>query len=257
MITSIELQWFDCSCHCVDELSRSKITVYRNGTRIVYEEFDGRENILLKRDGIFSKPYGDRFFYILEETNEEMTHKSDYDINVCDGSFWKMRIRHSNNRVQHLRGTIDYPPHGKRIERELLQLCEDANIYEPQLFGCINVNYCATQEFTNKWISIFNEPPQNADFLFQEYMGNDCLALGFVMDCGHSFDKAYSRGTPLNDVEELSAIIKQVKDVDLLGSAIISKWRAITHWSYESGFTDENKAWFLLALNRLKEIIEL
>lgn len=256
MITSIELQWFDCTCHCVDDLSRSKITVYRNGTRIVYEEFDGRENILLKREGFFSKSYGDRFFYILEETNEAMTRKLDYNVDVCDGSCWKMKIRHSNNKVQKINGTVEYPPHGKRIERELIRLCEEANIFEPQLFGCTNISFHATKEFADKWISIFSEPPQRADYIFQEYMGNDCFALGFVMDCGHSFDKAYSRGTPLSDADELAVIINTVTDIELLGNAIFSKWRAITHWSYESGFTDENKSWFLLALNRLKELIE-
>ncbi len=255
MITSFILEWYDWSCHCVDDVSWTRLTVYRNKSLIVYEEFDGRDNTLKKQEEKFPKHLADRFFWILEESNSAMTRKLDYSVEVCDGSCWKLKIRHSGNKLQKLNGTVEYPPHGKRIERELIRLCEEVGIYEPYLFGCSGVSRHDAREFVDKWLKIFTEVPQNANFLFEEEMGNDCFALGFEMDCGHSFDREYSKGEPLNRVETLSEVIKDVDDEELLGSAIFSNWRGITHWSYESGFTAENKAWFLMALNRLKELL--
>lgn len=255
MITSFILEWYDWSCHCVDDVSWTRLTVYRNKALIVYEEFDGRDSILKKQEEKCPKHLADRFFWILEESNSAMTRKLDYSVEVCDGSCWKLKIRHSGNKIQKLNGTVEYPPHGKRIERELIRLCEEAGIYEPYLFGCSGIALHDAREFVNKWLKIFTEVPQNADFLFEEEMGNDCFALGFEMDCGHSFDREYSKGEPLNRVETLAAVIEDVDDEELLGSAIFSNWRGITHWSYESGFTAENKAWFLMALTRLKELL--
>lgn len=65
-----------------------------------------------------------------------MAERMDYSVDVCDGSCWKLKIRHSNNKVQKLSGTVEYPPHGKHIECELLRLCEEAGGINPLLFGC-------------------------------------------------------------------------------------------------------------------------
>lgn len=254
MITSLELEWFNCSCHCVYETSRTKIRIYKSTRRVIYEEFDGTERVLLKQEGRFDKVRGNRFFHILNEINDLITRQADYSIDVCDGFCWKIKFRHSNNKIQSLNGTIEYPPHGKRIERELLLLCEEANISNPTLFGC-EASWHLIKEFTDKWLSIFKAPPPEANWLFEEFMGNDCWAVGFEMDCGRSFIDAYSTDEALNTSEALSKIINKIDDVELLGSAIFSKWRSITHWSYESGFTDENKAWFITALERLDKLI--
>ena len=50
MITSFILEWYDWSCHCVDDVSWTRLTVYRNKALVVYEEFDGRDNILKKQE---------------------------------------------------------------------------------------------------------------------------------------------------------------------------------------------------------------
>lgn len=108
--------------------------------------------------------------------------------------------------------------------------------------------------FAEKWYSIFEEPPQNVDHVFEDELGNECAALGFEMDCGRSFDKKYSTGEPINRAEPLKEVIDSVDDIWTLGNAIFSNWRRLTHWSLESEFTDENRAWFLLAFRRLKEL---
>lgn len=86
-------------------------------------------------------------------------------------------------------------------------------------------------------------------------MGKDCFAPGFEMDCGKAFERAYHSERFLYSLGDFTTIIKDVSDAELLGSAIFSNWRRITYWSYESGFATENKVWFLVALNRLKELL--
>lgn len=136
MITSLVLEWFNWGLHCGDDLSRARTKVYRNGYRIVYEAFNGRDEVLHKQEGRFTKENGERFFRITEDRNVQIAKALDYSVEVCDGSCWKMRIRHSDKRMQKLSGTTEYPPYGELIERELRRLCAEAGICDPQLFGC-------------------------------------------------------------------------------------------------------------------------
>lgn len=257
MITSLILEWHNWAEQCVFDLSQSRIKIYRNTKHIVYEEFDGRGNVLLKQEGDFFKHSAERFFYNLEEINADMTCKNDYSVDVCDGSCWEMKIRHSGNRLQKLKGTVEYPPHGKRIEKEMLRLCEEANIFEPHLFGCYRISLQSVTEFADKWLDIFMRVPPEADSLFGDFMEKECFSIGFEMDCGHSFErtyKAYSNGAPLNTPDGLSQVIDKVDSVEILGNAIFSNARAINYWSYESAFTENNKKWFVMALTRLKTL---
>lgn len=82
-------------------------------------------------------------------------------------------------------------------------------------------------------------------------MADDCVALGFEMDCGHSFSEKY--GQAANNHEALDSIIDDVTDIPLLGSAIYSQWRYFNHWAYDGAaiLEPQNRAWFILALSRL------
>ncbi|MGM9681862.1 MAG: HNH endonuclease [Eubacteriales bacterium] len=108
--------------------------------------------------------------------------------------------------------------------------------------------------FAEKWYSIFKEPPQNAEQIFESILGNDCIALGFELDCGQSFSQKYLNGELFYRAESLKKLIDTVDDIWILGNAILSNWRRIQHWSFESGFTDENRAWFLMTFRRLKDL---
>jgi len=82
--------------------------------------------------------------------------------------------------------------------------------------------------------------------------GDECFALGFEMDCGNAFEAAFPDANAFNDYKALDKIIEQVQDVSLLGSAIFSKWRYITHWSFgEPLLSAQNRPWFILAFGRL------
>lgn len=83
---------------------------------------------------------------------------------------------------------------------------------------------------------------------------DECFALGFQMDCGESFIAAYPDLNVFSDYRELDKIIDSVEDIQLLGSAIFSKWRYFNHWAgnREEITLTENRGWFITALGRLE-----
>lgn len=100
--------------------------------------------------------------------------------------------------------------------------------------------------FAAKWIDKFQD--ENIDYieLADNYMADDCAALGFEMDCGHAFGEAY--GKAASDVEELKKVIDSIVDIPLLGSVIYSRWRYFNHWAYTGAeiLEPKNRAWFVL-----------
>lgn len=108
-----------------------------------------------------------------------------------------------------------------------------------------------TYQFARKWIMRFRKGEDTAVREFSQ----DCKSLGFSMDCGQKFLESYPNTGAFQTAEGLKGILNQITDPNLLGSAIYSKWRWITHWEYRGSMsTEENKRWFLLALTRLAEL---
>lgn len=115
-------------------------------------------------------------------------------------------------------------------------------------------NMTRIREFAIKWCRKFRDQNINYIELVDHYMADDCATLGFEMDCGHAFSEKY--GNAANDCEALDAIIGQVTDIQLLGSAIYSRWRYFNHWAYsgEEILEPQNRSWFTTALRRLGEL---
>lgn len=108
--------------------------------------------------------------------------------------------------------------------------------------------------FAVKYLDIFNDPQVNY-LEFERNLGEECQRLGFDMDAGESFIKQCSKEAFYN-ADVLEQIIDKVDSVKLLGNGIFSRWRYITHWAGVSAslLSEENKKWFLIALNRLAEL---
>ena len=111
------------------------------------------------------------------------------------------------------------------------------------------------EQFANKYIDFFKYKPNKSRETFSRFFednefARDCEALGFEMDCGHSFTEAYGEGW--NEVEHLKAIIDKVDDINIIGAGLFSRWRYYNHWAY-SGPGEKDKEWFLILLHRLKE----
>lgn len=117
---------------------------------------------------------------------------------------------------------------------------------------CITVaDMKQVHDFAVKWCDKFRDQKINYIDLVDQYMADDCDALGFKMDCGNAFEQLY--GKAANDYEELDKIIDDVTDISLLGSAIYSRWRYFNHWAYtgEEILDFKNRSWFILALSKL------
>lgn len=109
------------------------------------------------------------------------------------------------------------------------------------------------QEFARKYHALFSDP-KSCDRDVDTRFAEECGALGFEMDCGKLFIEKYSEEA-FYQSGELRKVIDQISDPDLLGSAIISRWRYIIHWTRDSLLDDENRLWFVTAFGRLRDIV--
>lgn len=105
--------------------------------------------------------------------------------------------------------------------------------------------------FAIKWSDKFRDQDINYIELVDRFMADDCDALGFEMDCGNAFETKY--GKAVYDDRELAEIIDTADDLNLLGSAIYSRWRYFNHWAYSAAdiLAPRSREWFILALGRL------
>lgn len=106
-------------------------------------------------------------------------------------------------------------------------------------------------EFAVKYLNKYCKNT-TSDHEVEEGFAEECFALNFVVDCGRSFTAAYPEANVFCDYAHLEYIIDDVTDVQLLGSAIFSEWRYITHWSVgESLLSNMHRPWFIIAFSRL------
>ena len=85
-------------------------------------------------------------------------------------------------------------------------------------------------------------------------IGDGFKQLGFEMDCGKMFEDKYGPKA-FSDSEALERVIDGIEDVQLLGSAVFSKWRYYNHWAYgESIRADDSRKWFNVILGRIVEL---
>lgn len=83
-------------------------------------------------------------------------------------------------------------------------------------------------DFADKWFDKFRDQNINYIELVDHFMADDCATLGFEMDCGKAFETKY--GKAVFDDRELAKVIDAVVDINLLGSAIYSRWRYFNHY---------------------------
>lgn len=48
----------------------------------------------------------------------------DYSVPVCDGWSWEFKMRHSNNTVKKVIGTVEPPPRGEILKKLIYQLVD-------------------------------------------------------------------------------------------------------------------------------------
>ena len=105
-------------------------------------------------------------------------------------------------------------------------------------------------EFAVRWFEKYRSSDTTKHEV-EEGFSEECFALGFEMDCGKSFEAAFPGANAFNDADALYKIIDQIQDVHLLGCAIFSKWRHITHRTEASLLAPQYRNWFITAFSRL------
>ena len=107
--------------------------------------------------------------------------------------------------------------------------------------------------FSEKWIRMFKGPLSNSIEIEKDF-GDECFKLQFEMDSGHRLQTMYPEYNAMASLRGLKTVMLDINDIELLGTALFSKWREITHWSQENILSEENREWFISALSRLKEL---
>lgn len=113
----------------------------------------------------------------------------------------------------------------------------------------------AIHDFAIKYSNLYANP-QTTERDLEEGFANQCMGLEFEMDCSNRFIEAYS-SEAFYEWESLDKIIDDIDDIQLLGAAIFSRWRYVTHRSHNSHLLDqEHRFWFIIAFGRLVVITD-
>ena len=80
-----------------------------------------------------------------------------------------------------------------------------------------------TKKHINFFLTEFGTAESKYRFFDTDSFSNDCRALGFEMDCGNAFIAALGENAWSSKGLRLS--IDRIEDVNLIGSALYSKWR--------------------------------
>ena len=98
--------------------------------------------------------------------------------------------------------------------------------------------------FAEKWLKHFETcaPSDYEGFGFAK----DCEDLGFNMDAFKSLKDISEEA--VDDCEAFQRVASTTNDIKVLGNAVYSKWRYLTHWAEAYSLTDENRRWFIISL---------
>ncbi len=102
-----------------------------------------------------------------------------------------------------------------------------------------------------KWLDL-----STTDIELENNFGEACRSLEIKMDCGKAIEDAYPNIMPLYNLSDFKQIVDEISDVDILTSAIYSKWRGVTHWSQTSLTSHDNRRWFVWAFTRLEKLTQ-
>ena len=92
--------------------------------------------------------------------------------------------------------------------------------------------------FAMTWLNKFRDPTISYKKLVSHNFGEECSELGFQIYCGYTFFEKYK---DINKLESFKKILNGIKNIDLLGSAIYSKWSYFSTWTYDGSEILERK----------------
>ena len=118
-------------------------------------------------------------------------------------------------------------------------------------------HYHELHKFAVEYLALYQDI-NTPYYMIEEGFADRCFDLNLKMDCGESFCRLYPEG--MRDADNLKKIIHNVTNPEILGSAIFSQWRYVTHWAMSPmvNLMDENyRPWFVEAFTRLAELTDV
>jgi len=190
----------------------------------------------------------------------ELINKIDSDVVTIDCGEYDLCVRYEDGSIRHTFGPliedIMVPSYGN-IETPISKIIRRyIPIYD--LWGFEDdpeSDYEGKKtifEFLKSWTKRFSSH-ELTKIEFEENFGDICASLGFQMDCSHEFDRLYPGSSQIPSTE-LDAMINSIQDVDLLGSAVYSQWRYLTHWADFYELDKDTCHWFKIILRQMKEL---
>ncbi|MBQ9367542.1 MAG: hypothetical protein IJT83_07165, partial [Victivallales bacterium] len=105
------------------------------------------------------------------------------------------------------------------------------------------------------WLSEYHNTLLSENELVK-FFPDICQLLGFEMDSGQALYEAFPDLDVLGDPKVFKRVYRSITSVQVLGNAIFSKFRRITHWSMENLNSLDNQEWFRLAFAQLHALTE-
>lgn len=137
---------------------------------------------------------------------------------------------------------------------------EKITIEQPKIVGSrhsLLAGRARLHRFAMVWLALMESHSVNPEverFFAGNVFGDECLALGFDMDCGESLEKVVPGVSDLFKSQVFASHVAKL-DIQTLGNAIFSRWRRWTHWD-ECPLDEDGWAWFVVALKRLAKLTE-
>lgn len=111
-------------------------------------------------------------------------------------------------------------------------------------------------KFADDWIDEF-EMNGCYEIIENPKFSEGCQELGFEIDMGEKLLEDFPNEKVMKP-EWMKSHADKIDDIKALGNAIYSNWRWFGHGAYSVSELDknDNREWFITALNRLKELAE-
>ncbi len=136
MITSFCIEWHNWGeIHAIDDIAIEITKVSRRKKLLTIGQCDAIGNDLLSTAIPLTYEICDHLFSLVETVAAEASQQ-DYMVEVNDGYYWRLLLRHSDKHVHILEGTVDAPNAAKELENYIEKLLENQhNMGEVHLFG--------------------------------------------------------------------------------------------------------------------------
>lgn len=136
MITSFCIEWHNWGeIHAIDDIALEITKVSLRKKLLTIGQYNAIGNGLLSTTIPLANEICDHLFALVKAVADEASQQ-DYMVEVNDGYYWRLLLRHSDKHVRILEGTVDAPDAAKELENYIEKLLENQHYMgDVHLFG--------------------------------------------------------------------------------------------------------------------------